>query len=205
VLTTNHTSFSFICKAHWEWSFFDPSSPNLHKIRGDALMPHQQYSFVFFKTKLRPQNFFACRWHATYRWEALDYNFASNLISIEGLHTKLWAPKLQESQLWELDSHLGVPGQNGIWVLVMWQSIEYIIKGNVVASSKSGLWWVLWVCVCPWFICAPKCSNYALTNLLFGLCKFVWVIDVLVNLPSPIPELQHALLPPKCCEPRSMP
>jgi len=24
-----------------------------------------------------------------------------------------------------------------------------------------------------WFIRAPKCSNYALTNLLFGLCKLV--------------------------------
>ncbi len=24
------------------------------------------------------------------------------------------------------------------------------------------------------------CSNYALTNLLFGLCRFVWIIDLLV-------------------------
>jgi hypothetical protein len=31
-----------------------------------------------------------------YRWKALDegYNFALNLILIEGLHTKLWAPKV---------------------------------------------------------------------------------------------------------------
>jgi hypothetical protein len=35
-------------------------------------------------------------------------------------------PKLWESQLWEFrDSHLGVPGQNDIWVLVSWPSIEY--------------------------------------------------------------------------------
>jgi len=27
-----------------------------------------------------------------------------------------------------------------------------------------------------------KCSNYALTNLLFGLCKFVWIVDLLVTL-----------------------
>jgi hypothetical protein len=29
-------------------------------------------------------------------WKVLDegYNFSSNLISIEGLHTKLWAPKI---------------------------------------------------------------------------------------------------------------
>jgi len=37
-----------------------------------------------------------CKWHETYRWKALNkrYNFASDLISIEGLHAKLWAPKV---------------------------------------------------------------------------------------------------------------
>ncbi len=41
-------------------------------------------------------NFLACRWHATYRWKALNegYNFALDFISIGGLHTKLWAPKV---------------------------------------------------------------------------------------------------------------
>ncbi len=32
-----------------------------------------------------------------------------------------------------------------------------------------------------------KCSNYALTNLLFGLCRSMWVIDLLVTIPSPYP------------------
>jgi hypothetical protein len=32
-----------------------------------------------------------------------------------------------------------------------------------------------------------KCSSYALTNLLFGLCKFMWVIELFINLPSPHP------------------
>ncbi len=50
-----------------------------------------------------------------------------------------------------------------------------------------------------------KCSSYALTNLLFGLWRFVWVIDLLVNLPSPILELQHTHLPSKCCQPNSAP
>jgi len=37
-------------------------------------------------------DFLVWRWHATYRWKALDegYNFAS----IGGLHTKLWASKV---------------------------------------------------------------------------------------------------------------
>jgi hypothetical protein len=41
-------------------------------------------------------DFLACKWHETYYWKALDkgYNFASVLISIEGLHVKLWDPKI---------------------------------------------------------------------------------------------------------------
>ncbi len=30
-----------------------------------------------------------------------------------------------------------------------------------------------------------KCSSHALTNLLFSLCKSMWVIDLLVNILSP--------------------
>ncbi len=115
-------------------------------------------------------------------------------------------PKLQESQRWEFQDYqeLGVPGQNDIWVLVSWLGIKYTIRGKVVASPKSRPWWDLWVHVCPSFICAPKCSNYALTNLLFRLCKSVWVSKLLVNLLSPIPELQHTPLPPKWCKLRSV-
>jgi hypothetical protein len=47
---------------------------------------------------------------------------------------------------------------------------------------------------CTKMFYAPKCSKHALTNLLFSLCKFVWVIEVLVNLPSPILELQQTRL-----------
>jgi hypothetical protein len=52
---------------------------------------------------------------------------------------------------------------------------------------KSRLWWVLWIHVCLWFVNAPKCSNYALTNLLFGLCRSMWIIDSLVTHLSPHP------------------
>jgi len=100
---------------------------------------------------------------------------------------------------------LEILGQNDIWVLASWPSIENIIRGKVVDSPKFGPWWVVWVHVCLWFVRASKCSSYTLTNLLFGLCKSMWVIDLLVNLPSPIPELQHGPLPSKCCEPGSAP
>jgi hypothetical protein len=41
-------------------------------------------------------DFLVCKWHVTYRWKALDegYNFVVDLISIKGLHTKLWGPKV---------------------------------------------------------------------------------------------------------------
>jgi hypothetical protein len=59
-------------------------------------------------------DFFMCRWRATYRSKTLnkDYNFALDLISIGGLHKKLWPAKSRESLLWEFqDSHLGIPGK----------------------------------------------------------------------------------------------
>ncbi len=54
------------------------------------------------KVKNRP-DLLMCKWCATYLWKALDegYNFTLDLILIEGFHTKLWAPKLQESQFKE--------------------------------------------------------------------------------------------------------
>jgi hypothetical protein len=41
-------------------------------------------------------NFLMFRWHATCRWKGLNegYNFVIELITIGGLHTKLWGPKV---------------------------------------------------------------------------------------------------------------
>jgi hypothetical protein len=49
------------------------------------------------KIENRPDSL-VCRCRATYRWKALDkdYNFILDLISIGGLKTKLWAPKVVE-------------------------------------------------------------------------------------------------------------
>jgi hypothetical protein len=60
-----------------------------------------------------PPDFFMCRWHATYRWKALEeeYNFVLNFISIEGLHTKLWGPKVVGNPILAiLGLPLGSPG-----------------------------------------------------------------------------------------------
>jgi hypothetical protein len=99
------------------------------------------------------------------------------------VHTQSYGPsKSRESELWEFqDSHLGVPGENDIWVLVPWLGIEYTIRGR---------WWLPQSLNCGEFcescesvfarglFVHQKRSNYALTNLLFGLCRSMWVIDV---------------------------
>jgi hypothetical protein len=122
--------------------------------------PRVKLTIWFPSTKSRESpNFLMCRWHATYDWKDLNeaYNFSSDLISIGGFHTKLWAskvvgvPTLGISRL-----PFGSPGKNAIWMLVPWLATEYTIRGKVVASPKSGPWWVLWIQVCPWFVLAPK-------------------------------------------------
>jgi hypothetical protein len=47
-----------------------------------------------------------------------------------------------------------------------------------------------------------KCFNYALTNLLFGLCTSVWVIDLLITLPSPHPKTPARPSTPKVLQAR---
>jgi hypothetical protein len=140
---------------------------------------------------------FACRWHATYCWKALDkgYNFALDLISIRRLNTKLWAPKVTGVPVVGISTkcHLGAGP-------VARHNVYY--KGE---GGESRPWWVLWVWVCSWFILTPK---------MFKLCTnqlVVWFVQVHVSnwclslFLVPIPKLQHAPLPPKCCEPKSVP
>jgi hypothetical protein len=54
-----------------------------------------QFDSWQLKVKNRP-HLLAFRWHATYCWKSCDkgYNFGLDLISIEGLHKKLWASKV---------------------------------------------------------------------------------------------------------------
>ncbi len=147
------------------------------------------WQFDFWPLKIRNHpNLLTFRWRARYRWKVFDegYNFASNFISIGGLHTKLWAPKvvgiptfgISGFPLWSLGTK---------WHLNAGPMAKHIVyyKGEGGGFPKSGLWWFLWVCVCPWLVHALKCSNYTLTNLFFHLCSSIWVIDLLINLPNP--------------------
>jgi hypothetical protein len=80
-----------------------------------------------------------------------------DLISIEGLHTKLWTVKVTEVTILRIS---GLPFRNlGTKChldasLVAKHRVYY--KGEGGGFPKSGPWWVLWVRVCPWLIRAPK-------------------------------------------------
>jgi hypothetical protein len=147
------------------------------------------------KVRNRPE-LCVCRWRATYLWKALNkgYNFAPEIASIKGLNKKSWTSKVvgililgisrlptwESWEKWHLDA-------------TPWLIIENTIRGKVVTSPKSRPWWILWVYVCPWLVCAPKCSDYALTNLLFGLCRSIWIIDPLVTHHNPHPKMQRSV------------
>ncbi len=86
----------------------------------------------------------ACRQSAAHRWKTLKetYKFALHLIPIRGLSKKLRATKVPGVQIGTVlgqfrDSYLGILGQTAIWMWSLWNGIEYIIWGKVVASPES--------------------------------------------------------------------
>jgi len=126
-------------------------------------------------------DFLVCSCRATYHWKNLDE--ATTLLQTSSqskVYTQSYGPsKSWKSQLWEFqDSHLGVLGQNDIWVLVLWPGTKYIIRGKVVASPKSRPWWVLWVRICPWLVLPPKVLELCTNQLvfLFCACPCEWMI-----------------------------
>jgi hypothetical protein len=96
--------------------------------------------------------------------------------------------KSQESQFWKFrNSNLGVLGHNDIWVLASWPDIENIIRGKWWLPPNLGRGEFCESMFASDSSVHQKCSNYALINLLFGLCRSVWRIDLLITCSSPHP------------------
>ncbi len=111
-----------------------------------------------------------------------------NLTSIRCLHKKLWASKVAGVSI------------SGILGFLTWGFEDKMTFG----CWPRGQVQCEFMFVYSSFV-QQKCSNYALINLLYGFCRSIWVIDPLVTHPNPIPELEHAPLPSKCCEPGNTP
>jgi hypothetical protein len=77
------------------WVTMDRRVPYIIEKLFDLRCVNCQFDSRPLKVGNRP-NFLMCRWHVTYCWKALNevYNFALDLIPIEGLHTKLCTPKV---------------------------------------------------------------------------------------------------------------
>jgi len=114
-------------------------------------------------------DFFVFRWHMTYHWKSLNegYNFALNLISIGGLHEKLWAHKVVRVLAMRI---LELPLGNVNWMWALWRGTKYTIRGKVMASPNSEPWWVLWVRICPWLVLAPKVLQLCTNQLVVWFC-----------------------------------
>jgi hypothetical protein len=132
-----------------------------------------QFDSQPLKVKNRP-NLLACRWCATYHWKDLNkgYNFASDLISIRGLHVKLWALKVAGVPTLAIS---GLPFENPETKCHL--DVDLMERHKVYYKGEGGGFPQVWAVVspsCPWLILAPKCSNYALTTLCWfcaGPCE----------------------------------
>jgi hypothetical protein len=118
-------------------------------------------------------NFLTCRWHATYNWKDFDegYNFVLNLISIEGLHIKLWGPKVTGIPT------LGISRQNAILDVGLMERHKVYYKGEGGGFPQVQAMVSLMNPNCPWLILAPKVLQLCINHLVLVLCRSVWVVD----------------------------
>jgi hypothetical protein len=119
------------------------------------------------KINNRP-NLLTCRWRATFRWKALNegYNFALDLISIRGLHAKLWASKVAGDPTLAISGlPLGNPRTKchlNVSIMEM-HKVYYKREGGdfpqvrAMASLMSPSW--------SWLSSHQNCLNYALSTL----------------------------------------
>jgi hypothetical protein len=147
------------------------------------LWPKERPEVKFDSRPLKVDNrpdFLTCRWLATYRWKALNegYNFASDLISIGGLHIKLCGPKVA-----------GVPTL-GISALPFGSprtkchlDANPVPKHIVYYKGEGGGFPQFWAVVslvnssCPWLVLTPKVLQLNTNQLVIwfcaGLCEWL--------------------------------
>jgi hypothetical protein len=139
--------------------------------------PWVELAIWFPTTKSRESTRFpcvqvACNIPLNSSWRGLQLWFRPHLNQMSTC--KIMGPQsCGESQRWQFqDFHLGVSGQNAIWMWALWRGTKYAIRGKVVASPKSGVWWVLWVWVCLWLVLAPKVLQLCINRLV------VWFVQI---------------------------
>jgi hypothetical protein len=136
---------------------------------------------VWRPLKVRNQpDFLACRQHATYCWKSLDkgYNFALDLIVIEGSHKKLCALKVAGVPV------IGIPrlplrslGTKTHLDVAPVERRRGYYKGEGGGFPQLRVVMCLMSPSCPWFILAPKVFQLCTNHFVLVLCRSMWVIE----------------------------
>jgi hypothetical protein len=125
-------------------------------------------------------DFFECRWRAIYHWKYFNegYNFSLDLISIEGLHTKLWGPKIVGVSTLAISRFpLGSPKTKSHL------DAGLVKRHRVYYKEKGGGFPQVWAVVSlvssnyPWLILTPRVLQLCTNHLVLVLCKSMWIID----------------------------
>jgi hypothetical protein len=123
----------------------------------------------------------ACRQLATYHWKAHNkgYNFAWDLIMIEGLHRKLCVLKVVGVLV------VGISGLPlGSLETKSHLDVAPVERCRVYYKGEGGGFTQVWTVVslvcasCSWLVLAPKVLQLCINHFELVLCKSVWVSEV---------------------------
>jgi len=112
--------------------------------------------------------------------ENLDegYNFASNLISIRGLHAKLWGPKVARVLTLAISKlPFGSPRTK------CHMDVNLVKRYKLYYKGEGGGFPQVWAMVsfvsssCLWLVLAPKVLQLCINHLVLVLCRSLWVVD----------------------------
>ncbi len=109
-------------------------------------------------------------------WKALNkgYQFALNLISIKGLHAKLWAPKVTGAPTLVIS---GPPLRNPKTKCHL--DVGLVERHRVYYKGEGGGFPQVWAVVSlvdssyPWLVLAPKVLQLCINHFVLVLCKSV--------------------------------
>jgi len=122
--------------------------------------------------KSRESTWFPCMWHTIGKDLNEGYNFASDLISIRGLHAKLWGPKVTGVLT------LGISGlPNGSLGTKCHLDVGLVERHKVYYKGEGDGFPQVQAVVnflspsCPWFVLAPKVLQLCTNHLMFGFAQ----------------------------------
>ncbi len=154
------------------------------------------------KIRNRP-DFLACKQRKKYRWKALDegYNFASDLIAIGGLQTKLCSSIVARVPI------VGIPGLSlGSLKTECHLDVAPVERCKEYYKGEDGGFpqvraVVSLVCPrLPWLVLTPKVLQLCTNHPMLLLCRFVWIIQACQFFLVPSRSFSTPLYPSKCCE-----